>query len=133
MRPPPASPSTSSQQSAAAFAQGRQLGSFQALMYRNRSQTQSPTYALTIFWRPHNNTANPSRWENQAFYDAVNAGIAQTDPLDAVAGHYWNQAMAIELNSAPESSSRTCSPHRPTGAPCTATRIALRTRWTSPT
>ncbi|HTF48178.1 MAG TPA: ABC transporter substrate-binding protein [Pseudonocardia sp.] len=90
------------QQSAAAFAQGRQLGSFQALMYRNRSQTQSPTYALTIFWRPHNNTANPSRWENQAFYDAVNAGIAQTDPLDAVAGHYWNQAMAIELNSAPE-------------------------------
>jgi peptide/nickel transport system substrate-binding protein len=90
------------QQSAAAFAQGRSQATYQALMYRNRSQTQSPTYALTIFWKPNNNTANPSRWENQQFYDTVDAGIAVPDALSAEAGKYWNKAMAIEVNSAPE-------------------------------
>jgi peptide/nickel transport system substrate-binding protein len=91
-----------SQQPVAAFSQGRVQATFQALMYRNRMQTQSPTYALTIFWRPNNNSANPSRWENQAFYDTVNAGISQPDALSAAAGKYWNKAMGIELNSAPE-------------------------------
>ncbi|MCI2422623.1 ABC transporter substrate-binding protein [Saccharopolyspora sp. K220] len=91
-----------SQQSAAAFAQGRSQASYQALMYRNRSQTQSPTYALTIFWKPNNDSSNPSRWENQQFYSTVDAGIAVPDSLSEEAGRFWNQAMAIELNSAPE-------------------------------
>ena len=93
---------TISQQPVAAFSQGRQEATFQALMYRNRMQTQSPTYALTIFWRPNNHNANPSRWENQAFYDAVNAGIAVPDALSDEAGKYWNQAMGINIASAPE-------------------------------
>ncbi|OLT10406.1 hypothetical protein BJF78_28920 [Pseudonocardia sp. CNS-139] len=124
---------TISQQPVAAFSQGRQEASFQALMYRNRSQTQSPTYALTIFWRPNNHNANPSRWENQSFYDAVNRGIEVRDPLSPEAGKFWEEAMAINVASRPRSTSRRSSPRRCSAAPWAGSPTVPRTRSTTPT
>lgn len=90
------------QETAAAFAQGRSGAAYQALMYRNRSQVQSPTYSSTLFWRPGGNTSNPSRWEDPAFYDAVAAASAVPDPLSEEAGPLWEAATALQLEGAAE-------------------------------
>jgi peptide/nickel transport system substrate-binding protein len=90
------------QETAAAFAQARSGATYQALLYRNRAQVQSPTYSSTLFWRPGGNTSNPSRWEDAAFYAAVSAASAVPDPLSEEAGVLWEAATAIQLQGAAE-------------------------------
>jgi peptide/nickel transport system substrate-binding protein len=90
------------QDTPAAFAQARSGATYQALLYRNRAQVQSPTYSSTLFWRPGNNTSNPSRWEDPAFYAAVQAASAVADPLSEEAGALWEAATTIQLNGAAE-------------------------------
>jgi peptide/nickel transport system substrate-binding protein len=90
------------QDTAAAFAQSRSGATYQALMYRNRAQVQSPTYSSTLFWRPGNNSSNPSRWEDPAFYAAVEAASAVADPLSEEAGALWEAATTIQLEGAAE-------------------------------
>lgn len=90
------------QDTAAAFAQARSGATYQALLYRNRAQVQSPTYSSTLFWRPNNNTSNPSRWEDPAFYAAVTAASRVADPLSEEAGALWEAATAIQLEAAAE-------------------------------
>lgn len=90
------------QDTAAAFAQARSAAAYQALLYRNRAQVQSPTYSSTLFWRPGGNTSNPSRWEDPAFYAAVDAANAVPDPLSEEAGALWEKATAIQLLGAAE-------------------------------
>jgi peptide/nickel transport system substrate-binding protein len=90
------------QDTAAAFAQARSGATYQALMYRNRAQVQSPTYSSTLFWRPNNNSSNPSRWEDAEFYAAVEAASAVADPLSEEAGALWEAATTIQLNGAAE-------------------------------
>lgn len=93
------------QQTATAFGQGRTEATFQALMYRNRAQIQTPTYASTLFFKPNNDLQNPSRWQDAAntqYWSVVDKALALPDPLSDEAGALWNEAQGIMLESAPE-------------------------------
>jgi peptide/nickel transport system substrate-binding protein len=95
---------TIDQQQAAAFGQIRTEATGQAIIYRNRSQVQTPTYASTLFFRPDSNT-NPSRWadaSNTAYWEVVNQALALPDPLSEEAGALWEEAQTILLESSPE-------------------------------
>lgn len=96
---------TIDQQTATAFGQGRTKATYQALLYRNRSQIQTPTYASTIFFKPNNDASNPSRWEdasNAKYWNVVNEALAIADPLSDKAGAKWVEAQTILLTSTPE-------------------------------
>jgi peptide/nickel transport system substrate-binding protein len=96
---------TIDQKTAADFSTMRNGATGQAIIYRNRSQVQTPTYSCTIFWKPNNDASNPSRWEDasaQRFWGVVNQAQAIADPLSPEAGALWVQAQQILAESAPE-------------------------------
>ena len=93
------------QMAAADFGTARTEATNQALIYRNRSQVQTPTYACTIFWRPDDDPSNPSRWDEPAsreFWEVVDRAQALPDPLSPEAGELWHRAQTILLESTPE-------------------------------
>ncbi|MGY4857453.1 ABC transporter substrate-binding protein [Cryobacterium sp. AP23] len=96
---------TIDQQTAQAFGQGRTEATFQAILYRNRAQVQTPTYASTLFFKPGNDSSNPSRWEDEAsveYWNVVNEALALPDPLSDEAGEKWIEAQTILLEATPE-------------------------------
>ena len=96
---------TIDQQTAQAFGQGRTEATFQAILYRNRAQVQTPTYASTLFFKPGNDSSNPSRWEDEAsaeYWSVVNEALAIADPLSDEAGEKWIEAQTILLEATPE-------------------------------
>lgn len=96
---------TVDQLAAADFGTARTEATNQALIYRNRSQVQTPTYACTIFFKPDDDPSNPSRWDepsSREFWTFVDRAQEIADPLSPEAGPLWNQAQAVLVNSAPE-------------------------------
>ncbi|WP_432561721.1 ABC transporter substrate-binding protein [Kineococcus sp. SYSU DK003] len=93
---------TVQQEQSAAFAQGRSGGTFQALLYRTRAQTQSPVYSTASWFLPNNNTGNVPRWEDPEFYRLVDEGRAIADPLSEEAGEKWNEITRYVMSQAPE-------------------------------
>ncbi|MCF7549609.1 ABC transporter substrate-binding protein [Pseudonocardia sp. WMMC193] len=93
------------QKTAADFSTLRNKAAGQAIIYRNRSQVQTPTYACTIFWKPNNDASNPSRWDDASanrFRAIVDQAQALPDPLSPEAGALWVQAQQILVESSPE-------------------------------
>ncbi|SMH49511.1 peptide/nickel transport system substrate-binding protein [Rathayibacter oskolensis] len=93
------------QMPAADFGTARGQATGQAIIYRNRCQVQTPTYSCTIFFKPGNDTSNPSRWEDASastFWGYVDAAQALPDPLSDEAGELWIQAQTVLIDSAPE-------------------------------
>ncbi|OLS99510.1 hypothetical protein BJF90_08360 [Pseudonocardia sp. CNS-004] len=96
---------TIDQRTAADFSTVRNGATGQAIIYRNRSQVQTPTYSCTIFWKPNDDASNPSRWEDASaarFWEVVNQAQAIADPLSPEAGALWVQAQQILADSSPE-------------------------------
>jgi peptide/nickel transport system substrate-binding protein len=93
---------TVQQDPSAAFATGRSGGTFQALIYRTRAQTQSPVYSTASWFLPDNNSGNVPRWENSEFYKLVDQGRAIADPLSTAAGVVWNKTQRLVQEEAPE-------------------------------
>ncbi|GAA4675685.1 ABC transporter substrate-binding protein [Frondihabitans cladoniiphilus] len=96
---------TIDQETATAFSQTRSVASGQAIIYRNRAQVQTPTYATTTFFKPNNDPSNPSRWQdadNTTFQSTIAAAQAQKDPLSVEAGKEWEKAESTLLTSTPE-------------------------------
>ncbi|MFC5951539.1 ABC transporter substrate-binding protein [Pseudonocardia lutea] len=96
---------TIDQKTAADFSTMRNNATGQAIIYRNRSQVQTPTYACTIFWKPNNDASNPSRWQDASaarFWEVVNRAQAIPDPLSPEAGPLWLEAQKILVDSSPE-------------------------------
>jgi peptide/nickel transport system substrate-binding protein len=93
------------QQTAQAFGQGRTEATYQALLYRNRAQIQTPTYSSTLFFKPGNDSSNPSRWQddsNSAYWNTVNKALELPDPLSKEAGKMWQDAQTQLLKATPE-------------------------------
>jgi peptide/nickel transport system substrate-binding protein len=92
MRINPVPPTTLAQMLAA--------GNFQGTMYRDMAITQSPPYELLLS-TTRGSILNRTKWENDAFYAAVDAGIAAGDPMSAEAGKHWAEAQRIWQHDAP--------------------------------
>jgi peptide/nickel transport system substrate-binding protein len=93
------------QKTAADFSTARNNATAQAIIYRNRSQVQTPTYSCTIFWKPNNDASNPSRWDDASanrFRAIVDQAQAIADPLSDEAGALWLEAQKILVDSSPE-------------------------------
>ncbi len=84
----------------AAYNEGLAAKTFQASMGRDYSVVMSPPYSLLLFYTA-GSPINWPNWENQAFYDAVDAGIEAGDPLSPEAGAQWNAAQRIIQDEVP--------------------------------
>ncbi|MCU1527955.1 MAG: hypothetical protein JWP75_1718 [Frondihabitans sp.] len=93
---------TIKQDVSADFATGRSAGTFQALIYRTRAQTQSPVYSTASWFLPNNNSGNVPRWEDPEFYKLVNEARDIDDPLSTEAGEKWNAIEKLVTDNAPE-------------------------------
>jgi peptide/nickel transport system substrate-binding protein len=90
------------QDTAADFGTGRTNAAYQALIYRNRAQVQTPTYAMTTFFKPGNDLSNPSRWQdadNTKFQNILTEAAKQPSPLTVQAGKDWEAAEKILINN----------------------------------
>jgi len=84
----------------AALAQVMATGNFQAFMYREMAITLSPVYELMLE-TGRGSILNRTKWENDAFYAAVDAGVASGDPMSPEAGKHWADAQRIWQHDAP--------------------------------
>jgi peptide/nickel transport system substrate-binding protein len=85
---------------AAAFAEGRTNGSFDAYIQRDWANVMSPPYELLV-WTSPGSTINWAKWENADYYAAVEAGNAAGDALSEEAGVHWNTAEQIMAEQVP--------------------------------
>ncbi len=84
----------------AAVVQAYQRGTFEANIQRDMAIVQSPPYELMLLLGK-GSPYNRSKWENEEYYAAVNAGIEAGDPLSPEAAKYWNEAQQIWRDNAP--------------------------------
>jgi peptide/nickel transport system substrate-binding protein len=75
-------------------------GNFQATMYRDMAITLSPSYEL-LLTTARGSILNRSKWENDAFYAAVDAGLDAGDPMSPEAGRHWADAQRIWQHDTP--------------------------------
>ena len=92
---------TITQQPAATASANQSAGNFEAVMIRDMAISLSPPYELLLAYTA-GSPLNSGKWQDPAYYAAVNKGINAGDPLSAEAGQYWAQAMSIALNQVPQ-------------------------------
>ncbi|MCL8025054.1 ABC transporter substrate-binding protein [Nocardioides bruguierae] len=84
----------------ATFQEGLSAKTFQASMGRDYAIVQSPPYVLGLFYTA-GSPINWPNWEDQDFYDALDAGNNGGDPLSDASGEYWNEAEQIMRDQVP--------------------------------
>ena len=89
------------QQPAATASANQSAGNFEAVMIRDMAISLSPPYELLLQYTA-NSPLNSGKWQDPAYYAAVNKGINAGNPLSAQAGAYWAQAMSIALDQVPQ-------------------------------
>jgi len=96
---------TIEQMPAAEFGTARTNATKQAIIYLNRSQVQTPTYACITFFKPHDDPSSPSRWEdalNKKFWTYVDKADALKDTLSPEGGRLWAEAQKVQIDAAAE-------------------------------
>jgi peptide/nickel transport system substrate-binding protein len=86
---------------AASVSAKQSSGNFDAYMVRDMAISLSPPYELLLAYTK-GSPLNSGKWEDSAYYAAVNAGINAGNPLSAKAGAYWAQAMGVALDQVPQ-------------------------------
>jgi peptide/nickel transport system substrate-binding protein len=89
------------QQPAATASANQFAGNFEAVMIRDMAISLSPPYELLLSYAK-GSPLNTAKWEDPAYYTAVNKGIGAGDALSAEAGKYWAQAMSVALDQVPQ-------------------------------
>jgi peptide/nickel transport system substrate-binding protein len=89
------------QQPAATASANQSAGNFEAVIIRDMAISLSPPYELLLQYTA-NSPLNSGKWDDPAYYAAVDKGINAGDPLSPAAGAYWAQAMSIALNQVPQ-------------------------------
>lgn len=78
-------------------------GNFQVVMVRDMAVSfESPPYALLLAFAKDNPGRNSTRWEDDRFYAAVDAGSRAGDALSDAAGQYWHQAELVWQEGRPQ-------------------------------
>ena len=85
---------------AAAFSQALTRATYEAIIVRDMAVTQSPPLELHLFLS-RNSPLNWSKWESDAYYAEVAAGIEAGDPLGPEAGKHWLAAQKMWRENVP--------------------------------
>jgi peptide/nickel transport system substrate-binding protein len=84
----------------AALQQALSTGNFQLSILRDNAITLSPPYELLLYLA-RGSVLNRAKFDNDAFYAAVERGVEAGDPLSAAAAPAWNEAQQIWQEQAP--------------------------------
>lgn len=78
-------------------------GNFQVFMIRDMAVSfESPPYALLLAFPKDNPGGNSTRWEDDRFYAAVDAGGKAGDALSDAAGEFWHAAELVWQEGRPQ-------------------------------
>lgn len=100
---------------AAALQKNISDGTFQSYLSRDMAFTQSPPYELLINLGK-GSRINRSKWENEDYYAAVQAGLDAGDPLSPEAAKHWNNAQKLWREFVPYSTIAAVGPLMATSA-----------------